>query len=92
MGKLDGQVALVTGASRGIGKEISALFAREGARVVCTARTLEEGTHPLTGSLQTTLETIRAEGGEATGVAADVSSYEACERIVEDTRLTLIHI
>ena len=85
MGKLDGKVALVTGASRGIGKEIAALFVREGARVMCTARTLEEGKHPLEGSLQTTLEQIRASGGDATGVAADVSSYEACERIVEAT-------
>ena len=43
MGKLDARIAIVTGASRGIGKEIARLFAQEGARVVCAARTLNEG-------------------------------------------------
>ncbi|MDD9947083.1 MAG: SDR family NAD(P)-dependent oxidoreductase [Myxococcales bacterium] len=87
MGKLDGKVALVTGASRGIGQAIAELFASEGARVACTARTLEEGDHPsLTGSLQTTVANIEKAGGEAIAVACDVSDFDACERAVKEVR------
>ena len=82
MGKLDGKVAIVTGASRGIGKAIAGLFAQEGAKVACTARTLEEGEHKLEGSLRTTVEAIRAAGGTATAFPCDVSDFEACERLI----------
>ena len=87
-GKLAGQVAIVTGASRGIGKEIATLFASEGANVVATARTVEEGSHPLPGSLETTVREIGAAGGEATVVAADLSEFEECERVVRTARET----
>ena len=86
MGKLDGKVAIVTGASRGIGKAIALLFAKEGARVACTARTLEEGTHPLEGSLETTVKEIGDAAGEATPIAGDVSRQEECARVVDEAR------
>ncbi len=86
MGRLDGKTVIVTGASRGIGAEIARLFAAEGGRVACVARTLREGDHPLEGSLEHTVASIREAGGEAIAVAADISEYEQCVRAVEETR------
>ena len=86
MGKLDGKVVIVTGASRGIGAEIAKVFAAEGGKVVCAARTLREGEHPLEGSLETTVSEIQAAGGEATPVAVNISEPAECEKLVEAAR------
>ena len=58
MGSLEGRVAIVTGASRGIGQAIARRFATGGAAVAITARTAEEGQHRLAGSLATTAAEI----------------------------------
>ena len=81
---LNSKVAIVTGASRGIGAAIAERFAAEGAKVVITARTLEaDGKLP--GSLRETAERIRARGGECHCVQADLSDPVDRARIVVET-------
>ncbi len=88
MGKLDGKVVVVTGASRGIGSEIAKVFAGEGGKVVCAARTLKEGEHQFEGSLESTVKAIRDAGGEATPCAVNISEPEECEKLIATARDT----
>jgi NAD(P)-dependent dehydrogenase (short-subunit alcohol dehydrogenase family) len=85
-GRLGGKIAVVTGASRGIGQVIAKLFAAEGARVVCAARTLKEGDHRFSGSLESTVRDIRDAGGAAHAVAVDISGYTECARLMHAAR------
>jgi NAD(P)-dependent dehydrogenase (short-subunit alcohol dehydrogenase family) len=67
------RVALVTGASRGIGRGIARRLASAGARVAVTARTSHPGEGAYEGSLAETVETIRADGGTVAAIEADLS-------------------
>ena len=80
---LEGAVAVVTGASRGIGEAIAKRFAADGAAVAVTARTVEEGDHPLPGSISGTVRSILDDGGTAIAVAADLAKQEDRRHLVE---------
>lgn len=84
MGRLSGQVALVTGASRGLGAAIAATFGAEGARIAAVARTLEPDARPGAGSLTETIERIRAEGGDGAPFTADLSQPDHCDALVAE--------
>lgn len=73
--RLEGKVAIVTGASSGIGRAAAKLFAQEGARVVVTARR--------EGELEALTDEIAEAGGEACAVAGDIADEHLADRLVE---------
>lgn len=97
MGLLDGKAALVTGASRGIGRGVAIGLAREGARVAITARTMTPddapalraedgaGARRVPGSLAETLRALDATGPGALALPADLSDTESVRRLVGET-------
>ncbi len=70
---LAGHVAIITGASRGMGRAIALRLAAEGARLLLTGRTLEDGSHELPGGMRGTVREIEALGGSAIAMQADLS-------------------
>ena len=77
-GPLEGKVAIVTGGSRGIGAEIGARLAEDGAAVVVSGRDADR--------LERAVRGLEAQGGAALGIVADAASREDCERLVSTAR------
>lgn len=75
MGRLEGKVAIITGANSGVGATCAKVFAREGAKIVIGARRVEP--------LEKIAAEIRAAGGEVLPVATDISKIEDAKNIVE---------
>ena len=78
MGSLEGKVAIVTGAGRGIGKAVSVALARAGCRVVLAARTREQ--------IETVQLEIISQGGHALALPADLTVDEDIQRLVEESQ------
>ncbi len=87
-GALAGRIAVVTGASRGIGEAIACRLAMEGAKTIVSARTVEQSEHPLPGTITDTVARIKAAGGEAHAIKCDMSKAEDRSRLIEETVAT----
>ncbi len=72
---LNGKVALVTGASKGIGEAIARFYAAYGAKVVINSRKQEE--------LDVVARSIKEAGGECTGIAANAGDMKVCQELIE---------
>lgn len=79
--RLKGKVAIITGASRGLGRDFALDFVKEGADVVAAARTETEGKLP--GTIYKTADEIRALGGRALPIRCDVTSEESVNEMVQ---------
>jgi citronellol/citronellal dehydrogenase len=83
--KLDGKVAIVTGASRGVGAAAAIALAREGVSVACAARATDTDPLRLPGTIDDTVRRIADAGGSALAVPTNLAHDEDVERMVSET-------
>ena len=82
-GRLAGKVAIITGASRGLGQYCALEYGKEGAKVVVAARTEVESNPRLPGTIYETAKLIADAGGEAFPVVCNVADYDSVEGMVK---------
>ncbi|CAJ1584534.1 SDR family oxidoreductase [[Mycobacterium] wendilense] len=87
--RLDGHSAIVTGASRGLGRAIALALAAEGAGVAVVARTEQVWNDKLPGTIGETVAEIEAAGGRAVAIRADLTVREDLTRLVDEARAAL---
>ena len=87
-GVLQGQVAVVTGASRGIGEAIAKRMAMEGASVVVSARTVEASDHFLPGTIKQCVGEIEAAGGTAAAIRCNLADADERRSLIDQTEST----
>jgi NAD(P)-dependent dehydrogenase (short-subunit alcohol dehydrogenase family) len=83
--QLDGKVAIVTGASRGVGAATAVALAAEGARVACAARATDTAPLRLPGTIDETVRRIRDAGGDALAVPTNLARDEDVDAMVAAT-------
>jgi citronellol/citronellal dehydrogenase len=83
---LDGRVAIVTGASRGVGAATALALAEHGARVACAARATDAQPMPTPGTLDGTVRRIHEHGGDAIAVPTNLARDDEVVRMVRSTR------
>jgi NAD(P)-dependent dehydrogenase (short-subunit alcohol dehydrogenase family) len=84
MGALDGRVAIITGAGRGLGREHALLFASEGAKVVVNDLGGDiDGTGDDRAPAQQVVDEIKAMGGEAVANVDNVADWEGAQRLIQ---------
>jgi NAD(P)-dependent dehydrogenase (short-subunit alcohol dehydrogenase family) len=85
-GRLDGRTAIVTGASRGLGRAIALALAGEGAAVAVVGRTEKVWDERLPGTINETVADIEAGGGRAVAIRADLLDRDDIARLVNEAR------
>src|SRR3984957_19169684 len=86
MGALSGKVAVVTGASRGIGKGTALALANEGATVYVTGRTVTPGSYPLPGTVGETAVEVDRRGGKGIAVQVDHAKDDQVAALFDQVR------